>query len=200
MSKLNRYTQELFGSTAPANKIAEFGSFAAGSPLRYSGASANPALIQALSNFLTGWTGAVVGNNSPLIEDMNAVCFLFAYQLAYLMQEGVPEWDSGTTYYIGSLVSSNGFTYMSITNSNLGNPVTDQTNWAQPPQNGTVTPNTSGNIVVATGDTMSYPNLTVPNNGSVVVDTGANFVGFNYIKLQGNATFSLQGTASGKIF
>ncbi|PNA42272.1 hypothetical protein, partial [Pseudomonas sp. MPR-AND1A] len=86
MAKLSRVTQKIFGSSAGANQIGKFGSYAAGSPV----ISSDPTVIQSLSNWLTGWFGAVVGGNSPAIEDMNAVCFVYAYQLAYLMQQGIP--------------------------------------------------------------------------------------------------------------
>ncbi|PMZ30506.1 hypothetical protein C1X25_36230, partial [Pseudomonas sp. GW247-3R2A] len=84
--------------------------YAAGSPV----ISSDPTVIQSLSNWLTGWFGAVVGGNSPAIEDMNAVCFVYAYQLAYLMQQGIPEYDSGTTYFTGSLCTSGGVIYRSL--------------------------------------------------------------------------------------
>lgn len=129
MAKLTRYTQKLFGSNASTNEMSEFGSLAAGTPLRFSGSTITPALVQALGNFLTGWKGAVVGSNNPAIEDMNSLCYLFAYQLSYLLQEGVAEWDAGTTYYIGSIVNSSGVLYISKTNNNINHVVTDTTNW-----------------------------------------------------------------------
>lgn len=129
MAKLGRYTQLIFGSTAAPNQIAKFGSLAAGSPTRYSGATVTPALIQILSNYATGWFGAVLGGNSPAIEDWNAICYLFAYQLTYLFQAGVPEWDSATIYYIGSLANNAGVLYVSITDNNVNNVVTDTNNW-----------------------------------------------------------------------
>lgn len=131
MSKLSRYTQLIFGSTAGLNKIGQFGSLAAGTPAY----ATTPAQVQALSNYLTGWFGAILGNNSPAIEDMNALCFLYAYQLAYLFQAGVAEWDSSTTYYIGSMVNSAGLIYVSLTDANLNNAVTDGTKWKQYQQN-----------------------------------------------------------------
>jgi hypothetical protein len=130
MAKITRFTQKLFGSSAGANQIAEFGSFANGTPNRYSGATVTPALIQALSNYLSGWNAAVEAGNSPAIEDMNALCYLFSYQLGYLLQEGIAEWDAGTTYYIGSIVQDGtGVGYVSKTNSNLNNAVSDTSNW-----------------------------------------------------------------------
>jgi len=98
MAKITRATQKLFGSTASANQMATYGSYAAGSPARFSGSTITPALIQSLSNYLQGWFGAVVGANAPTIEDMNSLCYLFAYQLGYILQEGVAEWDAGTTF------------------------------------------------------------------------------------------------------
>lgn len=124
MSKLTRVTQKIFGSLAGLNQIAEFGTFAQGSPAF----STDPAAIQT-NTFLAGWFSAVLGDNSPCIEDMNALFYVIAYQLAYLMQEGIAEWDSATTYYIGSLVNSSGVVYASLTNNNLNNAVTDGVNW-----------------------------------------------------------------------
>lgn len=136
MAKILRATQKQFGSLATSNELAKFGSLAAGTPVRYDASTVTPALIQSLSNFLTGWFGAVIGGNSPAIEDMNSLCYLFAYQLGYILQQGIAEWDSGTTYFIGSKVTSGGMTYTSLTDTNLNNAVTDTANWVPP--NGSV--------------------------------------------------------------
>lgn len=130
MARLARYTQQTFGTSAGANQMAEFGSFAAASPATFSGATITPAIVQTLSQYASGWFSAIVGANSPCIEDWNALCYLFAYQLTYLLQLGVPEWDSGTTYFIGSIVQDGtGVLYKSITNNNLNNAVTSAANW-----------------------------------------------------------------------
>lgn len=130
MSKITRYTQKLFGSTAGPNQIAEFGSLAAGTPNRYSGSTVTPALIQALGNYLSGWEASVEGGFSPAIEDMNSLFYLLSYQTAYLLQQGVPEWDAGTTYYIGSIVQDgSGNIYTSLTNTNLNNVLSSVSNW-----------------------------------------------------------------------
>lgn len=126
MAKLVRKSQKVFGSTAGTNERGVIGSFAAGSPAY----STDPDTIQSLSNFLQGWYGVVVGQNSPAIQDMNALDFLLTRQLAYLFQSGVAEYDSGTTYYIGSLASDGfGGTYVSITDDNTGNALSDTSNW-----------------------------------------------------------------------
>lgn len=129
MAKLTRKNQLIFGSTAGTDQLAEFGSLAAGSPVRFNGASADPDVIQSLANYLEGWFGAIIGENSPAVEDMNALCFLFAYQLTYLFQAGVAEWNTAAIYYKGSQVNSGGLTYTSLTDSNTGNAVTDATKW-----------------------------------------------------------------------
>ena len=115
MSKITRKTQLQFGSSAALGPggIGQFGSFAA-SAIAY---SKDPAVIQALANYLEGWSGAVIGANSPAIEDENSLAYLWAYQLGYVLQQGVGEWDSGTPYFVGSLASANGLLYAAIANS-----------------------------------------------------------------------------------
>lgn len=130
MAKLTRSAQKLFGSTAGTNQMAEFGSFAAGVPARYNGATITPAIIQTLANYLQGWYGAIDGENAPTIEDMNALCYLFSYQLAYGFQAGVPEWNSATTYYIGSIAQDGlGNLYVSLIDNNLNQALSDLTKW-----------------------------------------------------------------------
>ena len=128
MAKLTRTTQLVFGSSPGIDQIGVFGSFAAGSPTFTN----SPATIQSLANYLEGWFSAVDGENSPCIEDMNGLCFLYAYQLAYIMQAGIPEWDAGTTYYLGSLVNDpagTGTIYISQANANLNNALTNTSFW-----------------------------------------------------------------------
>lgn len=125
MAKIARKFMKIFGSNAGAQQRGVFGSLAAGLPAY----STDPETIQSLSNYEDGWFGAVLGNNSPAIQDMNALQFLFAYQLAYGFQAGIAEWDDATTYYIGSLVNVAGVVYVSIADDNLNNAVTDITKW-----------------------------------------------------------------------
>lgn len=125
-TKLARKTALVFGSTPGANQIAQFGSLAAAAPAF----STDPAVIQSLAAWITGWYDAVLGGNSPTIEDLNAFSFVMAYQVAYLAQAGTAEWDSGTNYFIGSLVNMVGVTYCSLTDSNLNNnPQSSGANW-----------------------------------------------------------------------
>lgn len=132
MSKLTRYFQKIFGSTAGTNEISEYGSKAAGIPARYSGSTITPAIVQQLGEFDTGWKSATLGSYSPAMEDLNAVDYLWSYQFAYLFQQGIAEWQTDTVYYKGSVVqdaSGTGFIYQSLTDNNSGNAVSSTANW-----------------------------------------------------------------------
>jgi len=128
MSKIARVFQKQFAVNAGASDIGVFGSLAASNKTY----SKDPATIQSLSAFLTGWAAETIATNRPALEDFNAVDFLAFYQLCYLLQTGVPEWDASTTYYIGSVVNNGtGTLYKSLVNDNLNNALTDGTKWGQ---------------------------------------------------------------------
>jgi hypothetical protein len=132
MSKITRATALIFGSSAGANQLEQFGSLAAGLPVYLAPDNGGVAVtsIQALSNYLTGWFGGVVGSNAPSIQDLNALCYLFAYQIAYGFQSGIPEYDAGTTYYTGSFCNVAGVVYQSLIDSNIGNtPASSTSDW-----------------------------------------------------------------------
>jgi hypothetical protein len=125
MSGTPRKNMKLFGSTPGVNQVSQFGS-------RFNGAvnyTTDVEVIQGLSNWLTGWYEAVLGGNAPTIQDTNAAFIVFAYQLFYLFEKGVAEWNANTTYYVGSLVNSGGILYVSIANANLDNPLSDLAHW-----------------------------------------------------------------------
>lgn len=125
MSKITRVFQKLFGRTASAGELGQFGSFAAGSPLT----TTDPEVMQALGNFDAGWFSAILGNNSPAIEDMNALFYLTFRQIAYIFQSGVSEWDAETEYHKGSYVAVGGVLYASVADTNTNNAVTLNTHW-----------------------------------------------------------------------
>lgn len=128
MAQLSRFFQKIFGSNAQSQEIGRFGSLAANN-VQY---ATTPAQVQELDRYLRGWFGAVVGNNSPAIQDVNALFFMITYQLAYIMQRGIPEWDDETTYYEGSIcTASSGAVYRSLTDNNTNNTVSDDTNWEE---------------------------------------------------------------------
>lgn len=200
-TKIARATQKLFGSNAGAAQLAQFGSLAASAPQTYSGASVSPALIQALAGFLTGWDAAVIGANSPAIEDMNSLCYLFAYQIAYLLQTGIPEWDSATNYFVGSIVNDgSGNLYVSLTNSNINNALTSATNWiAQGNSSVTAVSNTyqivtTDNIIrgdtTSAGFTVTLPTIATSKGKKFVVKN----IGVNLLTVAGHGAETIDGS------
>lgn len=126
MPKITRYVQNLFGNlVGAAGNFGKFGSLAAGTPTF----TKDPKEIQSLPAWNLGWNAATVGNKSPALQDRNALDFLIFYQLTYLLQQGIPEWNADTTYFQNQFVASAGSIYISKTNDNLNNAVSDTNNW-----------------------------------------------------------------------
>jgi hypothetical protein len=132
MAALTRYTQELFGTDAGANEMAEFGSLVTDPPGNlYSGATITPAIVQNSTAFKGGLYAAVGGAYSPTIQDMNSVLYDAFYQLTYILQNGVPGWDAATTYYTNQFCSLSGVIYVSLVDNNLNNnPASSPSDWA----------------------------------------------------------------------
>lgn len=128
MARLTRATQKIFAGNATNNGV--FGSLQAGS-----GQLSNDVeTIQSLPAYEQGWNAATISSELlPPLEEFQGVQYANSYQLAYNYQEGIPEWDSGTTYYIGSLVkviTSTGYQlYHSLTDNNMGNATSNQSYW-----------------------------------------------------------------------
>lgn len=182
MAKLVRQTAKLFGSAVSTSQIAQFGSLAASSPVTYTGANAitNANLIQA-TNWTQGWSAAVEGANSPALEDLNAFCFMDSYQIGYLMQTGIPEWDSATTYYIGSVAQDGtGNIYTSLTNSNLNNALSSTSNWKLLTFNRSLT---------GSGGSAPLGNVAQSSSSSSFVSTSTTFVDVTNL----NATITTSG-------
>lgn len=127
MSKLSRIFHKVFGANANfTNQMGVFGSFKNGTPTYASNAED----IQSLGNWLGGLYDSIVGNNSPILQDINGVLHHASRQIGYIMQSGVPEWDSQTSYYVGSFVNYNNTLYVSIVDDNLNqDPVSQPTKW-----------------------------------------------------------------------
>lgn len=185
MAKITRKNMKIFGSTPGSNQMGQFGSLKAGSAVY----TTDPETIQALSNYLVGWYEAVIGGNSPAIQDMNSLCYLFAYQLAYHFQAGIPEWNTDTEYYIGSLVQQNGIVYRSIIDTNSGNDPSTSANWASPYQFGTLSPNAiNRNLQVASGQSLAWANGILDAAATLTIDSGGYFVGLSTYTSTGTTT------------
>jgi hypothetical protein len=139
MTRIIRSNQKVFAdNVAEPNNIAVFGSLESGTPAF----SKDPGDIQSLAAFMHGWAAAVVNNNSPAMQDRNALDYLFSRQIAYVLQLGIPEWNAQTTYYINSYCQLDGVIYISKANSNHTHPATDISFWLP-----VLTPNTSGGAI-----------------------------------------------------
>lgn len=132
MAKLPVKLLKIFGGLlAPGGNIAQFGSLAATAPAF----SNDPAVIQALAAWQNGMAAALIntggGQSSPALEDFNGLLFVLSYQLAYLKQQGIAEYDVDQTYYINSIVMdpATGALFVSKTDNNTANPLVVGTNW-----------------------------------------------------------------------
>ena len=132
MTKLARITGKLFGGSASASgsdpEIAQFGSGKTGTYL----GTTDVNTIQSLSAWQNGFIGCVTPTDQfPPLPEMTGFGKVLSYIQCYLLQQGVPEWDSGTTYYAGNWCSSNGNLYVSVADENLNNAVTDPAYWSK---------------------------------------------------------------------
>lgn len=129
MARLTRKQQKIFAESATNNGV--FGSLQGNDPT----ISSDPDAIQSLPAFGNGWNEATYSAELlPPLEEFQSLQYLSTRQIAYLMQEGVAEWDVNTTYYKGSLVKSiqsdgSFILYISLIDNNQGNLVTDTTKW-----------------------------------------------------------------------
>lgn len=126
MAKITRKTLKIFANAATNN--GKFGSAQDTTKVL----SADPTVIQALAAWDNGWLSAVLGARQfPPLEEMQSLQYVHSYMQAYCLQEGIPEYDAGTTYFINSIVKKSGTyeLYGSVTDTNLGNALTDATKW-----------------------------------------------------------------------
>lgn len=124
MAKILRKFQKIFASGAANN--GQFGSAVAGTKIT----SSDVETLQALAAYLSGWDSATIGSQKlPTLEEFQALHYISNYQLAYLFQEGVSEWNTDTEYHENSMVKDGTVLYLSKTNTNTGNAVSDTANW-----------------------------------------------------------------------
>lgn len=129
MARIVSKTPKIFAKNATNN--GQFGSAKLGTKIL----SNDLNVIQALAAFSDGWNDAIIsGKKLPALEEFQALMYAATYQIFYNRQEGIPEYDSGMTYQNTtsiSLVKKPGTTqiYKSLTDNNVGNPLTDAVNW-----------------------------------------------------------------------
>jgi hypothetical protein len=150
MSKIVRKTAQIFAQNAISTDIEQFASMVVTGSPNYSN---DPDVIQSLSAWGEGWTAALTVNNTEFKQDRNAVDYVASYQIAYILQQGIPEWDSGTTYYTNSIIQYGGQLFQSLVDSNLNN---------TPPSTG----NNSYWRIVSIIGALTSPTRTVLTSGS----------------------------------
>ena len=126
MAELQRYTQKIFAENS--TQLGQFGSAIDNTKV----ISSDVEVLQGLQAYLDGWSSAVITNkNYPTWQEMDGVLYGITYQQAYMFQNGIPEYDDGTEYKIGSIVKKTGTfeLYGSLTNGNVGNSLSDTTYW-----------------------------------------------------------------------
>jgi hypothetical protein len=124
MAQLPRVKQNIFGSTGGTGEFGAFGSDSLGAAVT----TKDLATIQSLPPYAQGLFAATNNaNEPPRIQDINGLYLLFSSQLAYYFQNGMPEWEAGTSYYaVVSYCQRNGVLYRSVTNDNVNHdPATD---------------------------------------------------------------------------
>lgn len=129
MAKIPRKTQKIFAENAGSLMLTAFGTAMTNNPTY----TTDLDVIQN-ANFQSGWASAITSDKAPYEEDTNGLFYAFTQQIAYILQQGLSiEYDANTTYFKGSIVAViNDATvsfYISMTDNNTGNNVTDGVNW-----------------------------------------------------------------------
>ena len=132
-SKITRFFQYVWASAAeatPTGLLAKVGSLANGSI----GYTNDPLQMQnAFNTWVTGLQASWVpgSQKSPAYQDWNSILNVITKQLAYILQQGVPEWETNTTYFVGSMAKPVGGNqiYVSLQDNNQGNALTNPTYW-----------------------------------------------------------------------
>lgn len=122
MPKITRVTAIPFGVDGTTDDFETFGSTAAGA----TDYSKDIAAIQATDDWKQGWRPALITAKAPVLQDMNGKMLVDSNLICYLFQEGVPEYDTATTYWKGGVVknlANSGYIefYASLVDTNLGN-------------------------------------------------------------------------------
>lgn len=126
MARIVRKFQKIFALNATNNGV--FGSGQDNTKIL----SQDLTVLQSKAAFLTGWLDATISAREfPPLEEFQSLMYIATSQIAYLFQEGIPEYDASTTYYQKSVVKQTGTyqLYGSKTDANVGNALADTVNW-----------------------------------------------------------------------
>lgn len=120
MSKITRYNGNLvaFASEFTGVEKTTFGTETA----------SNDLTAQINANYKRGW-GIVDANDTPKLQDFNAIGFTATQLLAYLHQVGVAEWNATQEFYKGSATSHDGRIWLSLVDNPTEEPSDISTEW-----------------------------------------------------------------------
>ena len=128
MAKLTRKTQKIFAGSTTSDQITAFGTAKTTNPVYTTDIDKIQSDI-----FSQGWTPSLMSDLAPYLQDSNGLWYAITRQLAYIYQQGIAEWDAGTEYTQGSLVSKynndNLEIYMSLQNSNTNHQLNESGYW-----------------------------------------------------------------------
>lgn len=133
MARINRATQKIFGSNANSTAITQFGTAKNENPTYIT--DGNVENIQANPSFLTGWVNSLEQDLAPFMQDSNALWYMITSQVAYILKNGIAEYDAETSYDLGDLakvIQQNGtvVVYKSLQNDNIGHAINEESYWA----------------------------------------------------------------------
>lgn len=185
MATLSRVTGKVFGGNAPLDEIGVFGSAKAGNPTN----SQDVATIQSGTAYEEGWgSGIVTSNNFPPMEEVTGVLKTLSYQICYLLQEGIPDYDIGTNYSnksIVKLVNGNEVAlYVSLQNDNIGNSLADTTYWKE------IVRGNNANTDLSNLTTMGEQRFSDLATAIETLNTNLTNLNNSVVKLTGNQTIS----------
>lgn len=126
MARIARITQKIFAGSAANNGV--FGSGQTGAKTL----SNDLPTIMGLAAWASGWLSSVLGASKfPPLEEFQSVEYVHSTQIAYLLQQGIAEYDSGTEYYENNIAVNPGTVqlYKSIVDGNIGHALSNATYW-----------------------------------------------------------------------
>lgn len=202
MAKLDRKTQKIFAVDADSTQVTAFRT--AGTTPTY---SKDVDDIQNVK-FTTGWLDEDnVGNVIPYAEDMNGVFYAFTRNLAYLYQQGIPEWSNSETYYENAMCMYDGVLYQSLADNNTNQQPDTQTSYWAPyasPVSGSVTGGSNtgtgeGVYTSTSGGVMSFKSLAGGDYISITPSQSGDSLVISYTGSGGGGTTIAWGDITGSL-
>lgn len=118
MPRIQNKHLKIFASDASNNGV--FGSAADNTKIL----SNDVETLQSKPAWEEGWEEAVIGTRKfPTLEEFQSCNYINTHMIAYILQEGIPEWNAQKTYYQNSIVKKSGTyeIYGSLIDDNTGN-------------------------------------------------------------------------------